>query len=125
MSAFLPVEALAALSPQAQSMVAGAQALSSVQAGSAAGAVNLSEAQGIPGASATGSFARMVSDGISQINNKLVDGEIGLQKLAVGDAQNLHQLMINLEESRLSFQLMMQVRGRLLEAYQDIMKMPI
>ncbi|MDQ0045430.1 flagellar hook-basal body complex protein FliE [Variovorax boronicumulans] len=125
MSALLPAEALSALSSQAQSMVAGAQALSSVQAGGAAGAANLSEAQGIPGTSATGSFARMVSDGISQINNKLVDGEIGLQKLAVGDAQNLHQLMINLEESRLSFQLMMQVRGRLLEAYQDIMKMPI
>ncbi|RIX79095.1 flagellar hook-basal body complex protein FliE [Acidovorax cavernicola] len=122
MSAFLPVEALSALSPQAQSMVAGAQALSAVQTGSTA---DLSGAQGIPGTSATGSFGRMVSDGISQINSKLVDGEIGLQKLAVGDAQNLHQLMINLEESRLSFQLMMQVRSRLLEAYQDIMKMPI
>jgi flagellar hook-basal body complex protein FliE len=45
--------------------------------------------------------------------------------LAVGNAENLHQIMIRLEESRLSFQLLMQVRGRLLEAYQDVMKMQI
>lgn len=125
MNTFLPVEALSALSPQAQSMVAGTQALPAVQAGGAAGAVDMSSAQDIASVSAPGSFGRMVSDGITQINSKLVEGEIGLQKLAVGDAQNLHQLMINLEESRLSFQVMMQVRSRLLEAYQDIMKMPI
>jgi flagellar hook-basal body complex protein FliE len=32
---------------------------------------------------------------------------------------------MRLEESRLSFQLLMQVRNRLLEAYQDVMKMQI
>jgi flagellar hook-basal body complex protein FliE len=48
-----------------------------------------------------------------------------LQQLATGDAQNLHQVMIRLEESRLSFQLLMQVRGRLLDAYQDVMKMQV
>jgi flagellar hook-basal body complex protein FliE len=33
--------------------------------------------------------------------------------------------MVNLEESRLSFQLMMQVRSRCCEAYQDVMRMQI
>jgi len=66
-----------------------------------------------------------VTNGIAQVNNQLIGSQVDLQKLATGDAQNLHQIMINLEESRLSFQLMMQVRSRLLEAYQDIMKMPI
>ncbi|EJL72195.1 flagellar hook-basal body complex protein FliE [Variovorax sp. CF313] len=122
MSAFLPVEALSALSPQAQSMVAIAQAGSSMQAAGATDPAHLANAADV---SATGSFGNMVSEGLSQINSKLVDSEVGLQKLAIGDAQNLHQLMINLEESRLSFQVMMQVRSRLLEAYQDIMKMPI
>jgi flagellar hook-basal body complex protein FliE len=50
---------------------------------------------------------------------------MALQRLATGDVQNLHQVMIGLEESRLSFQLFMQVRNRMLEAYQDIMKMQI
>ncbi|MFS2205172.1 flagellar hook-basal body complex protein FliE [Variovorax sp. Varisp36] len=122
MSAFLPVEALSALSPQAQSMVVIAQAGSPMQAAGATDPAHLANAADV---SATGSFGNMVSEGLSQINSKMVDSEVGLQKLAIGDAQNLHQLMINLEESRLSFQVMMQVRSRLLEAYQDIMKMPI
>lgn len=48
-----------------------------------------------------------------------------LQQLAVGDVQNLHQIMIRMEETRLSFQLVMQVRNRMLEAYQDVMKMQV
>jgi flagellar hook-basal body complex protein FliE len=74
---------------------------------------------------ATGSFAQMVSSGLQNVNDQLFTSQTDLQRLALGDAQNLHQIMINLEESRLSFQLMMQVRNRLLEAYQDVMKMPI
>ena len=70
-------------------------------------------------------FGDMVTQGLSQVNGKLIAGEVGLQHLAAGDMQNLHQVMIQLEESRLSFQLMMQVRARLLEAYQDVMKMQV
>ena len=76
-----------------------------------------------PGASSP--FSQLVSEGLAQVNEKLLAGQADLQRLATGDVQNVHQVMIQLEESRLSFQLMMQVRGRLLEAYQDIMKMQI
>lgn len=108
---FLPLEALASLSPQARALAAapgGAQA-----------------AAAVPSAAAAGGFGDMVSHGLAQVNRQLVDSQVDLQRLAVGDVQNLHQVMINLEESRVSFQLMMQVRTRLLEAYQDIMKMPL
>lgn len=118
MTAFLPVEALSALSQQAQSMVATANA-QSLQGPAAAMA---------PGASAEpvmGSFGQLVSDGLSKVNSQLNGSQVDLQKLAMGDAQNLHQIMISMEESRVSFQLLMQVRSRLLEAYQDVMKMPI
>lgn len=71
------------------------------------------------------SFGTMFSQGLSQVNEQLLASQLDLQKLAAGDVQNLHQVMIRLEESRLNFQLMMQVRGRLLEAYQDIMKMQV
>ena len=77
------------------------------------------------GPDAAGSFGVMVSQGLSQVNEKLLTSQTDLQALATGDVQNMHQTMIKLEEARLSFQLMVQVRGRLLEAYQDIMKMQI
>ena len=48
-----------------------------------------------------------------------------LQRLAAGEVDNLHQVMVSLEEARLSFQLLVQVRNRLLEAYQDVLKMQV
>jgi flagellar hook-basal body complex protein FliE len=70
-------------------------------------------------------FGHLISDGLSQVNEQLGASQVDLQRLATGDVQNLHQVMMNLEETRLSFQLLMQVRNRLLEAYQDVMKMQI
>ena len=70
-------------------------------------------------------FAQMVTKGLGEVNQQLLANQTDLQRLATGDVQNLHQVMIRLEESRLSFQLMMQVRNRLLEAYQDVMKMQV
>lgn len=70
-------------------------------------------------------FGQMVSDGISQVNQQLITSQVDLQRLATGDVQNLHQVMMGLEETRLSFQLFLQVRNRMLEAYQDVMKMQI
>jgi flagellar hook-basal body complex protein FliE len=76
-------------------------------------------------APAGGGFADMVSRGLADVNEKLNVGEAGLQRLATGDTQNLHTVMIQMEEARLSFQLLLQVRNRLLEAYQDVMKMQV
>lgn len=70
-------------------------------------------------------FGEVFSLGLAQVNESLLANQTDLQRLATGDVQNLHQIMIRLEESRLSFQLMLQVRNRLLETYQDVMKMQI
>lgn len=70
-------------------------------------------------------FSDLVTQGLQQVNQQLLASQTDLQQLAVGNVQNLHQIMIRLEESKLSFQLMMQVRSRLLEAYQDVMKMQL
>lgn len=71
------------------------------------------------------SFTGMVTQGLEAVNNQLMVSQTDLQQLATGNAENLHQIMIRLEESRISFQLFLQIRNRLLEAYQDVMKMQI
>jgi flagellar hook-basal body complex protein FliE len=71
------------------------------------------------------SFGQLVSDGLQGVNEKLQASQVDLQQLALGETQNLHEVMIRLEESRISFQLLMQVRNRVLEAYQDVMRMQI
>lgn len=70
-------------------------------------------------------FGRMVSEGLQGLNEQLKASQADLQSLALGDARDLHAVMIRLEESRIAFQLMLQVRNRVLEAYQDVMKMQV
>ena len=60
--------------------------------------------------------------------------EVNTKQLAAGDAttgvlsgQNvpLHQAMIAMEEASVSFQLMVEVRNKLLEGYQELMRMQV
>lgn len=71
------------------------------------------------------SFSERVADGLQAINRQLLTSQKDLQQLAVGEAENLHEVLIRLEESRTALQLFLQVRNRALEAYQDIMKMQV
>jgi flagellar hook-basal body complex protein FliE len=83
-------------------------------------------APGVAPAAAGGvSFGERVADGMQALNTQLLGTQHDLQALALGEAENLHQIMIRLEESRISLQLMLQVRNRVLEAYQDVMRMQI
>lgn len=70
-------------------------------------------------------FPQWFEQQLSQVNGQLQQADGQLQQLAMGEAQNLHQVMIGMEEARMSFQLMVQVRNRVLEAYQDVLRMQI
>ena len=71
------------------------------------------------------SFLQRVDEGLQAVNQQILTSQSDLQHLAVGDAASLHQVMVRLEESRISLQLLLQVRNRVLEAYQDVMRMQI
>lgn len=70
-------------------------------------------------------FGQLVTQGIEQVNAQLKASQVDLQALASGETGDLHRVMIGLEESRLGFQLMLQVRNRLLESYQEVMRMQV
>ena len=71
------------------------------------------------------SFLQRVSEGLQQVNQDLLASQADLQRLAAGEAENLHDIVIRLEENRISLQLLLQVRNRVLEAYQDVMRMQL
>jgi flagellar hook-basal body complex protein FliE len=86
-------------------------------------------AQQAPSATAaaqpTARFADWFNDQVSQLNHQLVDAEQGVRQLAAGNAASLHDVMIRMEEARMSFQLAVQFRSHVLEAYQDVMRMQV
>lgn len=70
-------------------------------------------------------FNEWIGQQVSSTNTRLVQADDGIRKLALGEADNLHQVMIDLEKAKLSFELIVQVRNKLLESYQELMRMQI
>ena len=68
---------------------------------------------------------KTLASSLEQLNSGLVNNQGAMQNLALGDMDNLHQLIMGMERTRVQFDLLMSVRGRLLEAYQEIMRMQI
>ena len=72
-----------------------------------------------------GALYQALVDNLDQVNANLVAGQGAIQDLALGNVDNLHQLVMNAERTRLQFDLLMSVRNRVLEAYQEILRMQV
>ena len=62
---------------------------------------------------------------LESLNARMTESGEAVENLALGDMDNLHQVIMTMERSRLSFELMMSMRNRALEAYQEIMRMQL
>ncbi|NQT34106.1 flagellar hook-basal body complex protein FliE [bacterium] len=47
------------------------------------------------------------------------------EKLITGELEDVHQVMVAVEEANISFRLMMEVRNKMVEAYKEMMKMQV
>lgn len=72
--------------------------------------------------SPAGGFPAWIASEAGQVNNRMVAAQTDMHKLIAGEATSLHEVMIRMEEAKLSFQLLAQVRNRMLEAYQEVMR---
>lgn len=75
-------------------------------------------------ASADGA-GKFFSELVSKVNDMQVQSDKAIQGLASGENKNLHEVMIAVEKSSLSFQFMSQVRNKAIEAYQEVMRMQV
>lgn len=85
-------------------------------------------ASGIIGTNAPGrpaSFAGMLLDGVDKVNSQLVQADAKVRAFALDDSVPVHEVTFALEQARMSVELMMQVRTRLLEGYQQLMNMQL
>lgn len=71
-----------------------------------------------------GVFDAMV-DAVNGLNQQMRTNDQSVQALALGDTGELHTVMMNLEKTRLTFELALQVRNKALEAYQELMRMQV
>ena len=80
-------------------------------------------AQGGSGGAAATGFMDTLQHAISKANDIQLQASQATDALMTGQSQNVHGTMVALQEADISFQLMMQIRNKLVSAYEEIQRM--
>ena len=97
------------------------QLLSQLQAAS-------QRAAGEPAAapSGAGDFAALLQSSLEQVSNAQAGAKELAKSLELGSPNvNIEDVIISLQKADVSFQAMVQVRNKLVEAYQQVLNMPV
>lgn len=70
-------------------------------------------------------FTTWLAGEVRAADSNIRDADAAVRRLALGEEQNVHTVMLSIERAQLSFEFVVQVRNRLLEAYQDVMRMQV
>ena len=105
----------------------GAIGSASSSAAGASGSLGASALSGVAGAAGaqSSSFSTMLENAVQDVNAKMQTAEVEKGKALTGETSNVHQAMIAVQESSVAFSLMVEVRNKLVESYQELMRMQI
>lgn len=70
-------------------------------------------------------FAELLTTAISQTNQAQLDADKAVTDLNTGRADNLHEVMLAMEEADISMRMLVQMRNKVTEAYQEIIRMQV
>lgn len=70
-------------------------------------------------------FGDVLNNALSQVNNLQQDSDKMAEKLATGETNDISQVMIASEKANLALQLTVQIRNKVVDAYQEIMRMQV
>jgi len=87
----------------------------------------LSVPTGTPGAQkgAPGGFGTILEGMITNVHKLETQANQAIAKVQTEDSGSIHEVMIAMEKADISFRTMMQVRNKLLEAYQEVMRLQV
>ena len=71
------------------------------------------------------SFMDHLQSGMTEVNDMQKKADSMSMDVASGKSENLHETMLATTQAEITFNLMVQLRNRALEAYQEVMRMPV
>lgn len=71
------------------------------------------------------SFSEVLSNFFQDVNQMQNTADISVEKLATGEITDVHQVMVAMNEADVAFKLMMEIRNKLISAYNELMKTPV
>ena len=71
------------------------------------------------------SFPQILKEMVNNTNDLQHKAAEIAEKFAVGEITDIHDVMIAAEEAGVALELVMEIRNKLIEAYQEMMRMPV
>lgn len=96
-----------------------------IQQAAKTGQVDSTQAVQGTGAVQGAGFGEVLNQFVGEVNQKQLDSTQAVNDLLAGKEIPLHQAMIAMQEAGVAFQLMVEVRNKLLQGYQELMRMQI
>lgn len=75
--------------------------------------------------SPSGAFQSVFADAVSKVDQFQQNAHASMDRFLSGEDEEVHHVAIATEQADLSFQLFLQVRNKIVDAYQEVMKMQV
>jgi flagellar hook-basal body complex protein FliE len=76
-------------------------------------------------ASKDSGFLNLLEDGIKEVNQQIKASEKASMDLVSGRSSNIHETMLAVSRAEIGFNMLVQLRNKALEAYQEVMRMQV
>ena len=81
---------------------------------------------GAPAAAPSGAaFGTVLDQLVGTVESKQAQANAVTRNVLVGDKGQLHQSVIAMQEASVAFSLMVEVRNKMIDSYQELMRMPV
>ena len=72
---------------------------------------------------ADGTFGQIVGQAINDVNRQMNEAGKAVEALTTGSSKDIHGTMIAMEKASISFQLINQIRNKVIDAYNEVKRM--
>lgn len=70
-------------------------------------------------------FGDILKTSINEVNRLQIETDDAIRRLVTGEEKNVHEVMVAMEKASLSLELLVQVRNKVIAAYDEIKRMQI
>lgn len=70
-------------------------------------------------------FKSVLFDSLNEVNRLQTEADAGVQRLLTGEADNVAEVLAAVNKAGIAFDLLMEIRNKLTEAYQEIQRMQV
>ena len=76
-----------------------------------------------PAETPTKDFKEILLNSLNEVNRLQQEADLGVQRLVTGETDNVAEVMATVNKAGIAFDLLMQVRNKLTEAYREVQQM--